>query len=95
MLLCYRLLGLGLGGSLSQLLEAQCWVLLALGWKSSSVWPPAHLQWAPLALPCPLEVEGCIAVPVHPFAKLPRGGLGQPRAPHEPPHRRLKPLAPG
>ncbi|GFH21984.1 hypothetical protein HaLaN_19378, partial [Haematococcus lacustris] len=23
--------------------------------KSSSVWPPAQLQWAPLALPCTLE----------------------------------------
>ncbi|KAJ9526568.1 hypothetical protein QJQ45_017668, partial [Haematococcus lacustris] len=30
------LLGLGLRGLVSQLLEAQCWVLLALGWKSSS-----------------------------------------------------------
>ncbi|GFH12742.1 hypothetical protein HaLaN_08485 [Haematococcus lacustris] len=38
--------------------------------KPSSVLPPAQLQWAPLALPCPLEVEGCVAVPVHPFAKV-------------------------
>ncbi|GFH22015.1 hypothetical protein HaLaN_19414 [Haematococcus lacustris] len=42
--------------------------------KSSSVWPPAQLQWAPLALPCPLEVEGCVAVPVHLCAKVPNAG---------------------
>ncbi|GFH11589.1 hypothetical protein HaLaN_07110 [Haematococcus lacustris] len=89
------LLGLGLGCSVSQLLEAQCWVLLALGRKPCSLLPPAQLQWAPLALPCPLEVEGCVAVPVHPFAQVLRGGLVQLWAPHEPSHWRLKPLAPG
>ncbi|GFH15993.1 hypothetical protein HaLaN_12334, partial [Haematococcus lacustris] len=88
------LLGLGLG-AWSCFLKPNAGYSLPLGRKPSSVWPPAQLRWAPLGLPCPLEVEGCVAVPVHPLAKVPRGGLGQPRAPHEPPHWRLKPLAPG
>ncbi|GFH26532.1 methyl-accepting transducer domain-containing protein, partial [Haematococcus lacustris] len=29
----------------------------------SSVLPPAQLQWAPLALPCPLEIEGPALAP--------------------------------
>ncbi|KAL6756424.1 hypothetical protein V8C86DRAFT_71863 [Haematococcus lacustris] len=67
-LLCHSrlLLLLGLGWLVSQPLVAQSTVLLALGWQSSLVWPPAQLQRAPPALPNALHVQRCIAVPVQP-----------------------------
>ncbi|KAL6744809.1 hypothetical protein V8C86DRAFT_3003888, partial [Haematococcus lacustris] len=51
-------------------LVAQAWVLLALGWQSSLVWPVAQLQRPPPALPNELHVQRCIAVPVQPPAWL-------------------------
>ncbi|KAL6755046.1 hypothetical protein V8C86DRAFT_2685354 [Haematococcus lacustris] len=58
------LLLLGLGRLVLQPLVAQARVLLALGWQSCLVWPPAHLQRAPPALPNALHVQRCIAVPI-------------------------------
>ncbi|GFH08877.1 hypothetical protein HaLaN_03916 [Haematococcus lacustris] len=71
-LLCHSrlLLLLGLGWLVLQPLVAQAWVLLALGWQSSLLWPVAQLQRAPPALSNALHVQRCIAVPVQPPAWL-------------------------
>ncbi|GFH20017.1 hypothetical protein HaLaN_17066 [Haematococcus lacustris] len=47
-------------------LVAQARVLLALGWQSCLLRPPAQLQRAPPALPNALHGQCCIAVPVQP-----------------------------
>ncbi|KAL6750654.1 hypothetical protein V8C86DRAFT_3181071 [Haematococcus lacustris] len=68
-LLCHNrllLLLLGLGWLVAQPFVAQARVLLAFGWQSCLIWPPAQLQWAQPALPNALQVQRCIAVPVQP-----------------------------